>query len=290
MKKIILFFAIALAGLFFISCEDEPPTIYLPKNYIEAFLLVGEPIEGLRILQTQPIEKEYSYENAAIKDAQVIIKVDGEIINLIYKNGDNPGYADPNGHIVKAEKLYEIEVIFADGTKAFGKTFTPKSFNWIKEPKDILQFPLDTLKMPGIDSLRIEWEPASSIGFYFLSVKCLDTLNYGKYLNPQTDELNRRTFGLFNEHEPNYYENKSWIFMANTETPTVWASFKWFGPQLVEVYAPDFNFFRWFIQLMDFTGGSEYDPLLTSVEGNAIGVFGSASVIRKESLLLKNKP
>ncbi len=290
MKNInLLIILLGIAVLLLSSCEDEPPTEYTPYNYIEAILLVDEPVTGLRIIETQPIDIKYSYENAAIKDAVVKLKSGGETIDLVYADGENPGYMDPDSHIVQPNSVYDLEVTFPDGSKAAGRTYTPGRFDWIIKPKDILYFPKDTINLPGADSLKISWEEASFLGIYLLSVKCLDTLEYGKYLEPPTNEMNRRTFSLFNDNDSEYYEIKNWVMMANTETPTVWMAFKWFGKQQIELYAPDYNYYRWFMQANNMQGSTEYVPLLTSVEG-AIGVFGSASVIRYESFLVKNQP
>jgi hypothetical protein len=44
---------------------------------------------------------------------------------------------------------------------------------------------------------------------------------------------------------------------------------------------------RWFIQVQ---ASRDYSPLLGSIEGKAIGVFGSAAGIKDTFMLLKNQP
>ncbi|MCE5304372.1 hypothetical protein LLG34_01535 [bacterium] len=83
-----------------------------------------------------------------------------------------------------------------------------------------------------------------------------------------------------------YYRDLSyWVIVPSSKVPVVWTVFKWYGLHEVSVYAPDFNFLRWMVQTM--TG--EINPLLSSVKG-AFGYFGSASVIRDTSVILKNQP
>ena len=91
--------------------------------------------------------------------------------------------------------------------------------------------------------------------------------------------------------EEYYYEISTSNLIANTETPIVWLAFKWFGLNEIAVYAPDKNYLDWFLQMVSWDGSSYHDPNLDSVEGEgAIGVFGSAAVIKGNMFLLKNQP
>jgi hypothetical protein len=45
---------------------------------------------------------------------------------------------------------------------------------------------------------------------------------------------------------------------------------------------------EWFKQTR--FGPNQYNPLLGSIKGDGIGVFGSASVVRQRQFLLKNQP
>ena len=116
-------------------------------------------------------------------------------------------------------------------------------------------------------------------------MKCLDTLNYGKYLTPPTAEMNRR-INLPFRNDRAYRETATLLPIPNSQTPVVWNTFKWFGLHEVGVYVPDWNFLRWYIQSQT---RSQIDPLLSSIKGG-YGYFGSASVIRDTSVIIKNQP
>ncbi|MFN3781583.1 MAG: hypothetical protein ACK4SO_05360, partial [Candidatus Kapaibacteriota bacterium] len=176
-----------------------------------------------------------------------------------------------------------------DGTQISGTTTTPNRFNWLNPPPDTLYFPKDTLNFTDQDPISIRWTSVKEVLYYVVSLKCLDTLEYGKYLFPATDEKNRRVYSPFDENQRRrryYYDLTSWDAIPNTEYPLYWLLFKWFGKHKIIIYSPDFNFLRWLLQQFR---GSQINPLLSSVEGG-IGVFGSASKIEKEIFLIKNQP
>ena len=151
--------------------------------------------------------------------------------------------------------------------------------------KHQVQFPKDTLHLPATE--KISWTNPAEKSFFFIFYTPLDTLNYGKYLDPATNELNRRTYHN-NAHEDDKYEKENTFShpVANRETSIVWSIFKFFGKYKISVYSPDANMFKKFIQMGE---SSEYNPLLATVKG-AQGYFGSASVIRDTAFVLKNQP
>ena len=84
-------------------------------------------------------------------------------------------------------------------------------------------------------------------------------------------------------------EKTSTNFIGDNKTSVVWMSFKWFGSQEIAAYCMDYNYLMWFLHVWQMEmEGAYYDELYRSVEGEgAIGVFGSASVVRKETFLMK---
>ena len=291
-NKSYILLVLALA-VFVSSCEDTPPVDYVQQKYLEAFLIVDEPIEGIMLLNSQPVNTKFDKSNAMIKDADVKLVFNGTTHTLIYRDGDKPGYYHPNPEIkVLPETKYEIIINTPDGKLVSSETTTPKRIGgWVREPLDFVHYPQDTLKLPRVDSLEIEWEKQQGVNFYLLCVTAKDSVNYGRYLNPPTEEMNRRAYNALSSMEgmEAWYRNLSnWNLIANTSTPTVWMAFKWFGPHDVSVYSPDPNMLNWFVNLF-FTGTSENNKLMNSVQGG-IGVFGSCSRINKEIFLYKNQP
>ncbi len=271
-------------GIAATSCEDQVPTKYIPRNFVDAILIVGKPIRNIVISKSQPPLDSFNFAASLIRDANVIIRGDGrEFVLKTDPEGEAGYYFDDDTYLVKPNMTYELEVNLTDGTLMTGKTETPGVTAWINRVSKPLQYPLDSIKLPATES--ISWQKVSGHPIFFISVTALDTLDYGKYLDPPTDEMNRRIERPFWDDDF-YREISQWVWIFNDKTSVVWNIFKWYGVQEVAIYVPDYNFFKWFEQyLMD----QQYNDLLGSIEGG-FGVFGSASVIRDTTFLIKNLP
>lgn len=282
MKRLLLF--ISISFLLF-SCEDKPTSDYIENHIIDALLIVNQPIKNINVIKTQPIFDKYEHANAIVKDATVQIEGDGQIFNLKYVPKDTiqiGSYEYNNEYLVKPNTLYKLKVVLNDGKVITGETITPNIFDWTKPPKNIVQYPKDTMKLPSTDT--IAWSKIAGIDYYIIGLICQDTINYGKYLEPPTEELNRRAGFIRGE---NYYkEISSYAAIPNHRLPVVWRFFKWYGKHKISIYAPDYNYLRWFLQMIS---KQSIDPLLSSVEG-AYGYFGSASMIQDTFFLMKNQP
>jgi hypothetical protein len=278
-KYIKLLLGLFLIGLF--SCEDPVPTDYIEEKFVEAYLIVNEPIRDIAVMKTQPLNSVFNYDSSFVGNLDVYI-IEGENRMKLEFNGKSYYYPDTT-YLVKPQTKYFLEIDCIDGNKVSGETTTPSAFSWVNKPKDIIYFPKDTMNLPSVDSLVIEWEKSTI--FYLIAITCIDTLEYGKYLTPVSGEMNRRIYKPFS-NDRRYKEISSWSFMPNNKTPVVWNYFKWFGMHDVTIYSPDPNFLEWAIQ---YFVKNSYDPLLGSIKGG-IGVFGSAAVVRDTSFLVKNQP
>ena len=291
MKRFFLLLLIGLSSAIFFGCQDLPPTEYIPKNYVQAFLYVGEPISNIVVMRSTPINDSLNYDSYLIKDAEVKITYNNKTLNLTYSDSGVKGYSyiDSN-ELVKPNTLYSLEVRLKDGTVMTARTFTPDMISWLKPPPDIVYYPKDTVNLPPVDSLYIKWtaSPIDSLLklYYFVCVKCLDTLQYGKYLTPPTSEMNRRIGKIRETASLTYREVETWNPIPVTKTPIVWGAFKWYGLNEAIIYAPDYNFTRWMIQYLRFNSAN---TLFSSID-NGFGVFGSASRISKIAFLVKNQP
>lgn len=265
-----------------ISCVEENENNFQEDTIVEAYLIVGEPINNFRVMKTLPILDTFKLENATITNADVLIYSEkGDSIKLKYNKENLLYQAEKQNYLVKEKTLYYLQLIYNNDTIK-GKTYTPKTFNWIQKLPDTIQYPKDSIKLDDI--VKLSWENPGSFNFYHITVKCLDTLNYGKYLNPPTDELNRR-ISLF-KNATHFFDNTTNHGVApSNDGAFLWTSVKWYGMQEIVIYNPDYNWFRWVGQYYQ----SEYSELLSSVEGkHAIGVFGSATAIRDTFFLVKN--
>jgi hypothetical protein len=293
MKRIITPALLVLAALVamstFTGCEDAAPTEYIPQTVLEAFLIVGEPIQGIRVTRSQSVTDTFRYRNSAVSDADVRLVAGDQSLQLQYRANDGVGeYFLPDSTVrVQPGVNYRVVVTLTDGSVVSGATRTPEQIEWIDAPKSRLYYPTDTIALPAPDSLGLSWTPAPSISEYIVAVRALDTLGYGQYLEPPTDERNRRIERFFEKDAPFYNEVTRYGFLQGTNTPISWFAFKWFGRQEVAIYAADAAFVNWF-KMTHFQDPPAYQPLLGNVEGG-LGVVASASVARKEVFVVKNQ-
>jgi hypothetical protein len=282
-------FLLIASGALFNSCGDPVPTDYVEDYIIEGYMLVGDPIQNIRIMRTLPISDSFKLENSLIKDANVIIKAnDGKSYPLQFRNekGREGYFYTDSTELVKPKTYYKLEVNLSNGKFMSGETTTPDTFAWKSTVKDTIYYPKDTINLPFVDSLVIHWEPEPNSTYYLLMVKCLDTLEYGKYLTPVIDEKNRRIWKPWADEDRYYFDQTNYTFIPATSVPVVWGIFKWYGKHEIKIFAPDYNMFNWYKNYM--IKGS-FDPINSSINGGK-GVFGSASYIHSEFFLVKNQP
>ena len=287
-KKILLLLSGLLSSILIFGCEDPIPSDYIERKFVEAYLIVDQPIRNIILMNTQPVNKKFDYSYSLIRNADVKIIGDGREFILSIDTSGEQGYFYPDtNYLVKPNTVYRIEIKIpglGDSKLITAETKTPPRFNYLKT-LDTLYYPKDTVKLPALDSFKLEWEKVDSVNFFILNLKCIDTIEYGKYLTPRTEEKNRRIERPWNE-DWMFKEQSNSGFIPNTKTAVVWLSFKWYGRHEVSIFAPDANYLNWFLQN---TIKNQDDPLLGSVK-NAIGVFGSSSVVRDTFFLVKNQP
>jgi hypothetical protein len=270
----------------FTACEDAPPTDYLPRPYLQGYLLVGEPIADIIVALSQPIDQPYDYPASLVSNAQVSIEVNGQTLPLEYHErggGGSYGCADSSIRVLPETK-YGIVVRMPDGSVVRAETTTPKAIAWMIEPAGRVQYPEDTTSMLLSDSLRMVWTPGNSAE-YLLSVLALDTLRYGVYLDIPTGDPNARTNSRGDRHGTTYSLTQ-WVFAPQSRMRLAWNSFTWFGRNEITVFAPDYWFLEWFKSVQFSRISAEYDQQESNIEGG-LGVFGSASILRREIFLEK---
>lgn len=273
------------------ACEDQPPTDYQPTPFLEGYLIVDKPIEGIVVAISQPITEPFQYDDMMLTNADVVLTAAGTDYSLQYVVEDGVGsYHYPDTTVkVLPETRYAIRVTLPDGGVMTAETVTPARVSWITPPRDVLQYPQDTTKLVSPDSLRISWTAGNSVE-YIVRVRALDTLGYGEYLTPPTEEINGRTNNIpFEEpDDPTFYTLTRWGFVQTNQAPTVWAAFRWYGRNDVSILAPDTPMLEWF-KATQWGGRSvQYRDEFSNVRGG-IGILASASVISHEVFVLKRK-
>lgn len=276
-------------GDFFGSPEIKD---YIEDYAVQGLLIVGEPMEDVRLMRSLRIDTAFTLEGAAVRDAEVRIFENDRAITLTF-DPTTFTYKAPSDVRVKANTTYRFEASFLklDRTTRLtlrGTTTTPDQIRWIRAPKDTLQYPQDTTRLPSPDSLIISWTPVTGVTDYIFSTECLDTLGYGTYLRPPTSEKNRRIERFFEIRLPRYNETVRSGIRAVTLTPVIWTAFKWFGVHELRIYAPDIHWANWFRQT-NLAQNPRFNYRLGSIEGG-LGVFGSASIAKYRTFLYKNQP
>lgn len=286
-RSFLILALITFAGLFVAGCADPIPDDYVPEIVVEGFLIAGEPINHLRIYQSQPLSDTFSLRRAVITNAQVTLLEDGKPIPMQFVDDSSGGMYKPidTTFVVKYETAYELNVR-AIGKTASATAKTQKRFSWIRRPADTLHYPGEKYELQPADSLGISWEGQEGIVRYVIGMECLDTLHYGEYLNPPTTDTNARVRKKdFEEGTQIANERTRYGFSMSSNTPVVWLAFKWFGRQKIVVYAGDNAFQEWF-SLVAFGQRSQYDYTLSNIQGG-LGVFAGASKIEAPIFLAK---
>ncbi|HVZ40688.1 MAG TPA: DUF4249 family protein [Candidatus Kapabacteria bacterium] len=276
------------------GCEDAPPNDYQPRYVVQAYMIVDQPIQGIVVSKSQSVTDTFRIASGVVPDANVKIIADGRTLQLVYRADESgPGeyYYPDTTELVKPNMLYKLEITVPGGGTITAQTLTPGRFAWVHPPVDTVSIPAKSspayLNPP--DSLDLTWDNRSGNQEFLIRVGAEDTLEYGRYLaNPTSQKNQRINPDLDKQDERHYTDVTRWGFVASTTTPIVWAAFKWYGRQDVSVYAADRAFINWF-KMTYWTGNPQYDPLLANVQGDGIGVFGSASVIHRSVFVLMNQ-
>ena len=222
--------------ILFVGCEDPIPTDYVPESVFTGYLIVDEPIQAIRLTRSSPPLDSFEYRNTAIIDAQIRIWSQSDTFNLQYISSDTgvgEYRAFDTTKLVKPGVEYFMEAKLADGRTLTSSTITPERVAWVQAPREVLQYPVDTIKLPSPDSLKLIWTRSPGVTEYLISVESLDTLNYGSYLEPMSEEKNRRIERFFeNESDTDVIR---WGFLQNTQVNVVWFAFKWFGQHEITI-------------------------------------------------------
>jgi len=268
------------------SCGDPIPQDYTPQVVVEAFLYVDQPIKGIRIYWSQSLSDTFKYERAAIRTGMVEITTGSTRIPLHFVTDSNGGAweaVDTAIHI-QPTTTYNLAVN-VEGRSMSGVTTTPVRIEWIKPPKDTIQYPGFMNEGKPVDSLKVSWTVPPTSTEYMVAMECLDTLRYGVYLIPPTTDSNRRIRDSEFDDDTPLARERTRIAFAQAPNIFSWGAFKWFGRHEFRVYAGDRNFINWLKQLT--FGGRQINPNLGSIK-DGIGVFGSASVVKAPTFLRKD--
>lgn len=277
MMRLLRPLTVLMLALVTVGCEDPVPTDYRPEVVMQAFLIVDEPIRDIQLYWSQPMTDSFSYQRAMIRDAEIWVVEGAARYPLRFVDDSTGGHYEglDSTVLIMPMTSYRVEARIGSNIVT-GTTTTPDRIAWIKDLPPELDYPGRENELLPVDSLKVRWTIPAAGTEYVLRMTCLDTLNYGTYLTPPTDEQNGRIREreFVDDDEP---LSRLPVRLAFVQAPDVfsWAAFKYFGRHELSVYAGDRNFVNWFKQI---TFTRQYNELLNSVSGG-IGVVGSASVV-----------
>lgn len=266
------------------GCEDSPVTPFIPEYVVQGFLIVDEPIGGITVSRSRAVTDSFSARASAVTDAQVEIITGDTSYALVYRSDTALGdYHLPDTSIrVQPATIYRLRVRTTDGTTMTSATLTPDRIEWIRRPADTVTYPVDRQRTPLSEDLRMSWTTTLRASQYIIRQRTLDTINYGIYLNPPTDEQNSvvpdRRFGR---------SLTRWSLAPATNMILPFSVFRWHGPHEISIYAPEENLLDWF-RLTRLQQQVGYDPILANMEGG-LGSFGSAAMVRTYVFVRKSQ-
>jgi len=281
-------FVLSAVALLLTACEDPIPQDYTPDVVVEALLIVGQPIDNILIYNSQPLRDTFQLRRAVIRDADVSISGPNGELRLVFQDDSLGGHyrAEQRDIVVEPRVTYTL-LLNTQGRRVTATTTTPPQIAFTSTIRDTIQYVgyrNETGAIP--DSLRVGWTSAGPGAEYFIAMQNLDTLNYGSYLAPATTDSNERVRPNENEFDrttPFNTETTRFAFVQGSDVFS-WGAFKWYGKHVFNIYAGDRNFIN-FVKQVTF-GGRQINENLQSFP-NAIGYFGSASVISAPTFLKK---
>lgn len=132
--------------LFTAGCSLYPQDNYTELVVVESYLITGEPLAEVRISRTLPVFEEYSFEKAALNDANVVIteiSPTGDLLQTHLYEAKEPGIytpADPSVR-VKPSTRYNLSVTFDNRDEEIrATTTTPAQIQIVNEIPEIIQY------------------------------------------------------------------------------------------------------------------------------------------------------
>lgn len=280
--SLLLIFVIACTG-----CELYKQDEYEEYYVVESYLVAGDELPRVRLSKTMPVDESYNFNEAAVTNAAVAIRVLDSDSNTVavfpYRSGsvNRPGIYQPSVKAtVQSQQLYELYILH-EGNEISATTYVPGNFETVNENE--LQ---DSYVYQSEEQIEIETTPSTYItdrqSYYIFTVNTVNLLRedltpfYRDLVENQDGELEDfriNSSGIINEE--NYDRNEN-----DTITLRVpWLAIAYFGQNDIIANAIDDNMYD-FLRSQDVqTGGSTLSPgEIQNIEYNVnggIGIFGS---------------
>ena len=287
--KISIIFKLAILILL-TACESATQSNYKSYYVVESYLVANRQLPQVRLSTTNPINNVYSFEDVAVANAEVQIRLlqdDLSTIDEVFTySSDSAGiYNAILEHKVKPARTYQLHISLNEGTDIItANTFIPEFFEVISQIPDIIVY-------QSTEQLEITLSETSSFTdqsvFIFNTLaqqpiyENLTPLYYDFYVQEKDSveaekrlaEFSITSSGLLNEAN----------FSNNTDgTVTIrypWLAVAFFGDNKLVASTVDNNIYDFLRSASVQLGGSTLSPgeiqnTINRINGG-IGIFGS---------------
>lgn len=266
----------------FTACDPYEQDDYVEQVVVQSWLIADEPLPMLKLSRTVPINQVYNFDNAAISNAMVdvrLLNASGQVERSFTYYNSAPGIYLPIEDNVPVEPLrrYELLVRIDGKPDVTAQTLVPGRFETVGQNNS-------RIKYQGTEQLELEVTRSVYPGrqnYYVFTIETLDPEN--AELTPFYADV------LDDEDRSDVFINQSGIlFEANTDLDPIkntlkfklpWIGVAFYGPTRITTNVIDDAMYN-FIRTKDVQlGGSTLSPgeinnVATNVN-NGIGIFGS---------------
>lgn len=267
------------------GCDLYPQDDYQEFYVVEAYLVANQELPQIRLSKTLPVDVEYSFEEAAVSDANVTVRLLNEQGNAeteVPYQLQSRGVFTPEVNLtVEPEKWYELEITFPNGDAPLrSQTLVPGLFETVEVASDSVVYQSE-------DQITVTTTRSSYPGrqsYFVFTVRSEEpseeklTPFYLDIFNEDDGELSEyaiNSSGIINEG--NYEQNPD-----NTLTLRVpWLAIAFYEKNEIIANAIDDNLYDFLRSREVQTGDGpstlppgEIQNVIYNVEGG-IGIFGS---------------
>lgn len=298
-KMMLCFIIVSLCACGKTSITIDKST-YEPKIVINGYLYPEKQVSKIRINRNFPIGTTIDKENIALSDAEVVITDLQTDMNhyLSYNNITATFEYTESDLNIDYGNSYQLDVsanIDGIDLQASSITIVPEKGLKIDLDNSVYGdlFYREKDDRGELITPRVAYQQSDNAAFYLLSISALDaTLQTFIYENPFDFDI-REALEEDAQIEDFQYQAR-WTRPENqagdfSVIEVTWFQIWFYGPYRLIVYAGDTNFYHFYnthrnVQQID---GNLHEPLF-EIDGDGIGVFGSAVIDTVYLNILKN--
>ncbi|MFH5832223.1 DUF4249 family protein [Halalkalibaculum sp. DA3122] len=287
-----ILFILASAG-----CELYPQDEFEEQYVVESYLVANRTLPQVRISRTVPVDQRYNFNDAAVNDADVEIRLldeSGETVEdrFSFRRRSNGIYETGNPHKVLPGRTYQLHVTFSNSVEEIeGTTRIPGAFKAENSTEDRITY--QDPNQITINTTRSAYPGRQA--FFIFTVEAgnpaVENLTpfYADQVNNQDQEIAgyySNSSGIVNEE--NYEENEDGTLTLRLP----WLAVAFYEENYIIASAIDDNMYDFYRSQDVQTGGSTLPPgelqnIIYNLEGG-IGIFGSLASDTVEVFIERN--